>query len=276
MKNREQINSSLAREEIIGKAAEIDNQINAGFKKGMTVEKTEELREQRKQLLSLLPEYQEIGSEKGGEGNISLVKDKDSEVIENEGKRDPLKTSEDYFKDNFESLKGYNQTMPNYFKKRSENLGEIIDELKNKNVDSEIISLIEKVVIEDRKKMVESMCRKEHIDIYYANPGSDNSNIEQFSADSYVNYLLKGGIRESEIEKQLKDVDEKLTAAVNDFAIDLFAGEYAKAASFFKMVNQSKNPIERRVYCVVIKHILDGIEKGIKDKGIKDALKNKF
>lgn len=187
-----------------------------------------------------------------------------------------LEESEEKFDEAFKSVEAYNQTMPNYFKKRSENLGKIVDELRNKKVDPEIIFFVKKIVIDDRKDMINAMCRKENIDIYYANPGSDKSNMELSSPDLYIENLLKNNIKESEIEKQLKDIDNKLTAVINDFSIDLFAGEYEKARIFFEKVNKSNNPKERQVYCVVIKHILDGIEKGIEDKGTRGALKNKF
>ncbi len=186
--------------------------------------------------------------------------------------------SEEKFNDAFRSVDAYNQTMPNYFRKRSENLGKIVDGLKNKKVDPKIISLVEKIVIEDREDMINTMCRKENIDIYYANPGADKSNVELSNPDLYTENLLKNNIKESDIESKLKEVDDELNAIVKnrDFVIDLFSGEYIKARSFFETAKKSNNTKEQQVYYMVVQHILEGIEKGVNDAGIKKALKNNF
>ncbi len=218
----------------------------------------------------------EDGSESAGKvGDVPKNNILEGEKSNEDDAGSLLKKSEEQFDRAKKSIETYNQTLPNYFEKRSESLGKIINELKNKNADKEIISLASKIIIKDRKMMIESMCRKEHVDIYDANPGVDNSKMEAFDDNLYVDYLLKENTSESEVGDQLKKVNEALTAALNDFTIDLFSDEYVKAASFVELARKSKNIKERQVYYVAATHILDGIEKGMKDDGVKAALKNK-
>lgn len=82
IENREQINPSLTIDEITTKTREISNKIDNGYKKGMSVEETKELKNQRDQLSRLLPEYNE-GSE-NKEENVGKAADLSKEVSSEE------------------------------------------------------------------------------------------------------------------------------------------------------------------------------------------------
>lgn len=200
----------------------------------------------------------------------------DSQKEADKTPEESFKESEDKFMDAFQELGAYNQTVPNWFKEQSENLGKIIDELKKRNIDKKIINLFEKAVIEDRKNMINTMNRKENIDIYCMNPGKDEGKHKKTDIAIYVEHIKNGDIKMDKIKEQLDKIDKEITKAISEFEIGFFAAEWASAESFLGKAEKSKDIKEQQTNLALAMHIAENIEKGMKDTGIKRALKNKM
>jgi len=274
MENRESSVPIKTKEEIRKELEEINKKIDDGYKEGMGLEENNSLKEQRAQLLNLLGEfkYEDFGSEMGK----GSEKEESGQDFKEQKEKDPLKESEDKFMNAFQELGTFNQTIPNWYKEQSENLGKIIDELKKGNIDKETIDLLEKAVIEDRKDMVNTMCRKENIDIYYKNSGKDEGKHEKINIAMYIEHIKKSDIEMDKIKEQLGKIDKEITKAIGEFEISLFAANWANARSFLEKAEKTKNIKEQQVNLALTMHILESIEKAMDDEGIKKALKPMF
>lgn len=250
----------------------VDNQLNflAPLLKNIKdYDNYSEARELKRQLENMKKRLELKTGKKEGEVIVSGF----SKEI-NKTSEELFKESEDKFMDAFQELGAYNQTVPNWFKEQSENLGKIIDELKRRNVDKETINFLEKAVIEDRKNMINIMCRKENIDIYYANPGKDEGKHEEINIIKYVEHIENRDIEMDKIEGQLDKIDKEITKAIGEFQIELFADDWSIAASFLEKAKNLKNIKEQQANLLMAMHIMESIEKGMKDAGIERALKN--
>lgn len=168
----------------------------------------------------------------------------------------------------------YNQTLPNYYKRRVESLNKILETLEEDgNIDKETVNFIKKAVVRDIENISIKMSDKSNIDIYYGSRGKDDTNHEKLDFVIYKEYVKKGNIEINNVRNRLDKIDKKIILLTREMNVNLFADEWNNAKISVENAEKTKNIKERRAYLVVAEHILDSLENGMKDEGIIKASK---